>query len=68
MACEELVRRFELEGDDFLTRLVTGDETLVHYHISEAKRATMEWYNSSPPKRKHVSDTAPCREIMPTPF
>jgi hypothetical protein len=31
-ACEELLRSFEAEGDGFLARIVTGDETWVHYH------------------------------------
>jgi len=26
-ACEELLRRFEREGDGFLARIVTGDKT-----------------------------------------
>jgi hypothetical protein len=31
-ACQELLKRFEAEGDGFLERNVTGDETWVHYH------------------------------------
>jgi hypothetical protein len=31
-ACEELLQRLEAEGDGFLSRIVTGDETWVHYH------------------------------------
>ena len=30
--CRELLKRFEAEGDGFLGRIVTGDETWVHYH------------------------------------
>jgi len=30
--CQELLKRFEAEGGGFLGRIVTGDETLVHYH------------------------------------
>jgi hypothetical protein len=30
-ACQELLKHFEA-GDGFLGRIVTGDETWVHYH------------------------------------
>jgi len=30
--CQEHLKRFEAEGDGFLERIVTGDETWVHYH------------------------------------
>ena len=29
-ACEELLRHYETEGDTFLQRVVTGDESWVH--------------------------------------
>ena len=34
-ACEELLRCFEREGDGFLARIVTGDETWIHFHQPE---------------------------------
>jgi hypothetical protein len=58
--CKELGRRFEQEGDDFLTRLVTWDEIWVHYHITKTKRAIMEWRHSSSPKIRKGSDTTIC--------
>ena len=41
-ACQELLKRFEAEGDGFLGRIVTGDETWVHYHHPETKKASKE--------------------------
>ena len=38
-ACQEHLKRFEAEGDGFLGRIVTEDETWVHYHPPETKRA-----------------------------
>ena len=38
-ACQELLKRFEA-GDGFLGRIVTGDETWVHYHEPEMKKAS----------------------------
>jgi hypothetical protein len=50
--CEELLRPLEAEGDGFLSRIVTGDETWVHYHQQETKRTSKEWRHSSSPKPK----------------
>lgn len=35
--------RYEEEGDDFLNRIVTSDETWVHHYTPESKRSSMEW-------------------------
>jgi len=39
-ACQEILKRFETEGDGFLGIIVTGDETWVHYHQPETKNAS----------------------------
>jgi hypothetical protein len=39
-ASQELLKCFEAEGDGFLGRNVTGDETWVHYHQPETKKAS----------------------------
>jgi len=41
-ACQELLKHFKAEGDGFLGRTVTGDETWVHYHQPETKKASKE--------------------------
>ena len=51
-ACQELLKRFETEGDVFLGRIVTGDETWVHYHQPETKKGSKEWRHTSSPKPK----------------
>jgi len=51
-ACQELLKLFEAEGDGFLGRTVTGDETWVHYHLPETKKASKEWRHTSSPKPK----------------
>ena len=50
--CQELLKRFEAESDGFLGRIVTGDETWVHYHQPETKKARKEWRHTSSPKPK----------------
>jgi len=42
-ACQELLKRFEAEGDGFLGRTVTGNETWVHNHQPETKKASKEF-------------------------
>jgi len=35
---QELLGRFETEGEDFLKRIITGDETWVHHYDPEKKK------------------------------
>jgi len=51
--CQELLKHSEAEGDGFLGRIVTGDETCVHYHQPETKKASKEWRHTSSPKPKN---------------
>jgi histone-lysine N-methyltransferase SETMAR len=51
-ACQELLKRFEAGGDGFLGRIVTGDETCVHYHQPETKKVSKKWRHSSPKSKK----------------
>src|SRR5258705_11887853 len=51
--CRELLARFAAEGQSMLNRIVTCNETCVHHHTPESKRASMEWrHNGSPPPKK----------------
>jgi len=59
-ACQELLKRFEAEGDGFLGRTVTGDDTWVHYHQPETKKASKEWGHTSSPKSKKNPHTTIC--------
>ena len=43
---------FEAEGETFLSRIVTADETWVHYFESETKRQSKEWHRFPLPERK----------------
>ena len=49
-ACQEPMKHFEAEGNGFLGRIVTGDETWVHYHQPETVKASEEWRHTSSPK------------------
>jgi len=54
------LKHFETEGDGFLGRIVTGDETWVHYHQVETKKASNEWRRTSSPKLKKIPHTDIC--------
>jgi hypothetical protein len=38
-----LLARYSEQGDDFLSRIVTGDETWVSHVTPESKQQSMEW-------------------------
>jgi len=67
-ACEELLRRFEREGDGFLVRIITEDETWVHFHQPETKRASKEWCHSSSPKPNKFRTEPSAGKVMLTLF
>jgi histone-lysine N-methyltransferase SETMAR len=50
--CSELLARYEVEGDDFLSTIVTGDETQIHHFEPEKKRQSMEWHHTNSPRKK----------------
>jgi histone-lysine N-methyltransferase SETMAR len=62
------LRSFEAEGDGFLARIVTGDETWVHYHQPETKRASKEWRHSPSPKPKKFRAQPSAGKVMLTLF
>jgi histone-lysine N-methyltransferase SETMAR len=48
-----LFERYDKEGDSFLRRIITGDETWIHQFEPESKRQSMQWRHiASPPPRK----------------
>jgi len=67
-ACQELLKRFEAEGDGFLGTLVTRDETWVHYHQPETKKANKEWRHTSAPKPKKIRIQSSAGKVILTLF
>ena len=41
--CQELLNQYKAEGDSFLDRIITGDETWCHHYEPESKRQYLEW-------------------------
>jgi len=65
-ACQELLKRFKAEGDGFLGRIVTGDETWVHYHQPETKKASKEWRHTSSSNPKKICTQPFAAKVMLT--
>ena len=50
--CEELLKRYREEGDQFLLNIVTGDESWIHHFDPEEKRLSMGYRHTSSPRPK----------------
>ena len=59
--CSALLKRFRTK-DDFLLRLVTVDETWVHYYEPENKAQSRQWVQCRAwvPEAKEVQDATIC--------
>lgn len=63
------LERYDKEGDEFLSHIVTGDETWVSYYTPETKRQSSEWHHSKSPTRPRKFKREPStRKIMATVF
>lgn len=60
LASKEFLRRHRVEGDQFLDRIVTTDETLINLFDPETKRESSVWKHPSspPPLKARVSKSA----------
>ena len=60
--------RYSEEGDDFLSRVVTGDETWVSHATPDSKQQSMERRHTSSPTKTKFKQTTSTRKIMCTAF
>jgi histone-lysine N-methyltransferase SETMAR len=54
--CQQYDRRYREEGDYFLNRVITCDETWIHFFEPESKRQSSVW--------KHPSSSSPTKAII----
>ena len=65
-ASEELLARYEKEGNDFLFRIITGDESWFYYYQPESKQLSKQWKRGdSPSPTKLKQDTQNLRFCIP---
>lgn len=60
--------RYNEEGDDMLSRIVTGDETWVSHITPESKQQSMEWRHSTSPVKVKGKQSLSRRKVMATVF
>ena len=56
-SCTDLLNRYQREGDDFLGRIVTLDETWARSYEPHLKRQSNEWKHPGFPRAKKVRPT-----------
>jgi hypothetical protein len=58
------LERFDAEGETFLSRIVTGDETWAHHYEAETKRQSVEWHHPQSPRKKKFKTTTSAGKVM----
>lgn len=66
--CKVLKYRYQAQGDEFLTRIVTCDETWVHHFDPESKRQSLEWKHPESPVRKKFKSKPSAGKVLVTVF
>ncbi|KAJ4427860.1 hypothetical protein ANN_23861 [Periplaneta americana] len=62
------MQRYHDDGDEFLYRIVTGDETWISHFTPETKQQSMHWRYSGSPVRTKFKQTLSVRKVMCTVF
>ena len=60
----EFLRRYEREGERFLRRIITTDETWMFLYEPESKRESMVWKRSTSPPPKKARTASQLKEYM----
>jgi len=66
--CQRSLDRYNNEGEEFLSRIVTGDETWVHHYEPESKMQSMEWKHPDSPAKKKFKTQPSAGKVMLTLF
>jgi len=66
--CQRLLDRYKNESEEFLSRIVTEDETWVHHYEPESKRQSMEWKHPGSPTKKKFKTQPSAGNVMLTLF
>ena len=66
--CRRHLERYENEGNNFIERIVTGDETWVHHYEPESKRQSMSWKHTDSPDTKKFKTRPSAGKLLLTVF
>ena len=68
VACQTLLDQYECDGEAFLDRTVTTDESWVHHYTPANKQSSMEWRHTESPRPRKVCVQSPTGKVMLTVF
>ena len=63
-----LLSRYNVNPENFLSRVVTGDETWVYYYDPPSKFESMEWKHVGSPRTKKFKVSRTTKKVMATVF
>lgn len=66
--CEQLLRRYRKDGEDFLFSIVTGDESWIHHYDPEEKRQSMEYRHFTSPQCRKFKRQLSAKKVLLTAF
>lgn len=66
--CNEFLERCGKDPSDVINRIVTGDETWVHYYDPESKQDSMQWHKKGEPAHKKFKVVPSAGKVMATIF
>jgi len=66
--CKRLSDCYGAEGDHFLERIVTGDETWTHHYEPQIKHQSMDWKHGHSPTKKKFKTHSTAGKLMLTVF
>lgn len=62
--CEDLLARRDREGRRMMSRIITGDETFVHFYEPESKAASKQWVEKGSPSPTKYRAAKSVRKVM----
>ena len=65
---QDLLNQYETEGDSFLDRIITGDETWCQHYEPESKRQSVEWRHMNSPSKKKFKTLPSAGKVICTVF
>jgi len=58
----EFLEGYELDGDNFLNSIVTGNETWVAHYTPETKKQSEQWCHTTSPLTRKFKTTIPAKK------
>ena len=56
--------RYSAEGNDFLFRIITGDESFLYYYEQESKQSSKEWERANSPVLTKLKQEKPVGIVL----